>query len=364
LSTREEICEAGAHLFRKYGPIVAEKFAGRYTVVHLFSPKDFHTVFQEEGQTPFRIGMAALKHYRDKMPKEYADASILHVQGEKWNRLRCATQEHLLRNQAASSYVSALNSVAEDAINVLGDLRDQRGGNTRLLLFYAPMGPRKLTPAVPGIIRKLSHDTVLSGYLIPAKVALGATACLQHLARHAGAQEKARSEVTTALPEDATAFQPDYVNRLPYLNACVKESMRLTPVVPGFIKKLNHDTVLSGYLVPAKTTIWLQTLVASQLDDHFSKPEEYRPERWLSNEENADDWVHVPSASLPFSAGKRSCLGRRIAELELCILLSKILQRYKIEHQYPDVGFHEKIFMIPKAPIRLSFKPLNKHTQT
>ncbi|XP_037518181.2 probable cytochrome P450 49a1 [Rhipicephalus sanguineus] len=127
LSTRDEICETGANLFRKYGPIVTEKFAGRYTVVHLFSPKDFHTVFQEEGDAPFRIGMAALKHYRDKVPKEYADASILHLQGQKWNRLRCATQEHLLRNQAASSYVSALNSVAQDAVDIIDDMADHRG---------------------------------------------------------------------------------------------------------------------------------------------------------------------------------------------------------------------------------------------
>ncbi|KAL1479410.1 hypothetical protein MTO96_051864 [Rhipicephalus appendiculatus] len=151
LSTREEICEAGAHLFRKYGPIVAEKFAGRYTVVHLFSPKDFHTVFQEEGQTPFRIGMAALKHYRDKVPKEYADASILHVQGEKWNRLRCATQEHLLRNQAASSYVSALNFVAEDAINVLGDLRDQRGEIPDCFYFMRRWALESITQICIGI---------------------------------------------------------------------------------------------------------------------------------------------------------------------------------------------------------------------
>ncbi|KAH6929472.1 hypothetical protein HPB50_000340 [Hyalomma asiaticum] len=126
LSTREQICETGAHLFRTYGPIVSEKFSGRYTVVHLFSPKDFHTVIQEEGDTPFRIGMAALKHYRDEVPKEYADASILHLQGEKWNRLRCATQEHVLRNQAATSYVSALDAVAQDALNIIDDLVDDQ----------------------------------------------------------------------------------------------------------------------------------------------------------------------------------------------------------------------------------------------
>lgn len=94
LSTRDEICETGARLFRKYGPIVAEKLPGRYIVVHLFSPKDFHTVYQEEGDTPFRIGMAALKHYRDRAPKEYADASILHlyVKLEPYRDAKCAAE--------------------------------------------------------------------------------------------------------------------------------------------------------------------------------------------------------------------------------------------------------------------------------
>lgn len=454
LSTREEICETGAHLFQKYGPIVREKFAGRYTVVHLFSPRDFHTVFQEEGEAPFRIGMAALKHYRDKVPKEYADASILHLQGEKWSRLRCATQEHVLRNQAASSYVSALNSVAQDAVDVIDDLTDQRGEipdcfhfmrrwalesitlicighrlgaispvsslpsqesasvleeimtSLHCLSAFAKSFPyyryfptlmwRKFqramddyTAHITGHIRKAASSwessdrsnpcTILSRLLQEDKlnfaeivtftrdiilggietVALVVTACLQHLARHPDAQVKARTEVAAVFAEDVPDFQPDHVDRLPYLNACVKESMRLTPSVPGIVRKLNHDTILSGYLIPAKTTIYLQTMVASQLDNHFSKPEEFQPERWLLNEERADDWVHQASASLPFGAGKRPCLGRRIAEFEIFIILSKVLLKYSIEHHHPDVGFYEKIYMIPKGPTRFCFKPIN-----
>lgn len=70
----------------------------------------------------------------------------------------------------------------------------------------------------------------------------------------------------------------------------------------------------------------------SNTDDYFGSPEEFVPERWLKNENATscpmqDKKIH-PYVSLPFGYGRRSCLGRRLAETELNILLAKVKLYY------------------------------------
>lgn len=72
-------------------------------------------------------------------------------------------------------------------------------------------------------------------------------------------------------------------------------------------------------------------LVVSNSEEYFKNPEKFQPERWLKTENELgetkcpiDHKIH-PFVSLPFGYGRRSCLGRRFAEIELQILLSKVI---------------------------------------
>ncbi|XP_077485239.1 putative cytochrome P450 49a1 [Amblyomma americanum] len=151
-----------------------------------------------------------------------------------------------------------------------------------------------------------------------------ATIYLLNFAKYPEVQEKARDEVVAVLGPVGNTIQPEHVDRLRYLNACMKETMRLNPPVLGISRKLQQDTVLSGYLIPAKTTVFLHNLEASRLSEHFSEPDTFSPERWSASEKKCEGWVHNSLASLPFGSGRRSCLGRRIAELKLTTLLAKV----------------------------------------
>ncbi|KAK1116725.1 hypothetical protein K0M31_018118 [Melipona bicolor] len=66
-----------------------------------------------------------------------------------------------------------------------------------------------------------------------------------------------------------------------------------------------------------------QHYVISNLDKYFPRSEEFLPERWLQS-----DGVYHNFASLPFGYGRRMCLGRRFAELEMLVVISKVINIY------------------------------------
>lgn len=63
-----------------------------------------------------------------------------------------------------------------------------------------------------------------------------------------------------------------------------------------------------------------QHYVISNSEKYFKNPNNFEPERWLRCNKN----LHHPFASLPFGYGKRMCLGRRFAELEIQTLITKV----------------------------------------
>ena len=64
--------------------------------------------------------------------------------------------------------------------------------------------------------------------------------------------------------------------------------------------------------------------MASRDPSVFSEPESFQPDRWLRNKGTENSRIQHPFGSVPFGYGVRSCLGRRIAELEMKLLLSRV----------------------------------------
>ncbi|XP_049511228.1 probable cytochrome P450 12c1, mitochondrial [Dermacentor silvarum] len=206
------------------------------------------------------------------------------------------------------------------------------------------------------------HDFVIGG----ADTTAGAvTYTLYRLAMNPVAQEKARQEVLAATEDNSGTFSADIHHHLHYVKACIKEALRFHPVIPGVNRKLNHDVVMSGYCIPANTVLQTQPFVAGRLDENFTRASEFLPERWLrssddpSSKENDNTWNLHPFASLPFSIGPRMCIGRRIAEMEICILVAKVLKRYRVENHHGDIGFLTQFTGRPEKPAKFRFVELN-----
>ncbi|KAJ7999276.1 hypothetical protein DPEC_G00213750 [Dallia pectoralis] len=153
---------------------------------------------------------------------------------------------------------------------------------------------------------------------------------LYELSRHPEVQESLREEVLSVMRDRRVPGAAD-VARMPLMKAVVKEVLRLYPVIPANARVIaDRDIRVGEYIVPKKTLITLCHFATSRNASYFPNPDAFQPDRWLNR-----DRGHHPYASVPFGVGKRSCIGRRIAELEVYLALSQILMQFDVK---PDPG--------------------------
>lgn len=127
-------------------------------------------------------------------------------------------------------------------------------------------------------------------------------------------------EVTAGAPLSA-----EHADRLDYLDAVVKEVLRLYPVVPiiGMGRKLTAPTRFEGYDLPAGVKIVPCVYATHRRPELYPEPERFRPERFL-------DAKVDPYAWLPFGGGVRRCLGLAFALHELKVVVATMLLRARL----------------------------------
>ncbi|XP_037942055.1 probable cytochrome P450 49a1 [Teleopsis dalmanni] len=100
-------------------------------------------------------------------------------------------------------------------------------------------------------------------------------------------------------------------------------------------------------------------LVVSNDPAYFPEPKRFMPERWMKQFAPSTECPYAgqkihPFVSLPFGFGRRMCVGRRFAEIELNTLLAKIFRKYKVEYNSGELVYKVNSTYIPESP--LNFK--------
>ncbi|XP_067287219.1 25-hydroxyvitamin D-1 alpha hydroxylase, mitochondrial [Pseudorasbora parva] len=174
---------------------------------------------------------------------------------------------------------------------------------------------------------------------------------LYELARHPQVQTELRAEVLKVMCGRPVPNAAD-VAEMRLMKAVLKEILRLYPVIPANARVIpDKDIEVGGYLIPKNTLITLCHFATSRDPKLFRDPDCFLPQRWLSRSE-----AH-PFASLPFGLGKRSCIGRRIAELEIYLALSRILMQFNVEPAEENDTVHPmtRTLLVPERQINLRF---------
>ncbi|XP_053733363.1 sterol 26-hydroxylase, mitochondrial [Synchiropus splendidus] len=176
---------------------------------------------------------------------------------------------------------------------------------------------------------------------------------LYELAQQPAIQEKLYHEVVSVCPGNKVPTTDD-INQMPYLKAIIRETLRLYPVVPGNARiTVENEIVVGDHLFPKDTLFHLCHYAVSYDENIFPEPQRFQPQRWLRGMEEKSK--QHPFASVPFGFGVRACLGRRVAELEMYLLLSRLIQHFEVK---PDpagttVKPITRTLLCPAKPINL-----------
>ncbi|KAI4252439.1 MAG: hypothetical protein LQ352_004287 [Teloschistes flavicans] len=122
-------------------------------------------------------------------------------------------------------------------------------------------------------------------------------------------QSEVRAAFKTA--DDITLHAVSSPNRLPYLEAVLKESLRCFPPVPTKLPRIvgPAGAVIDGSYVSRNITVGVHAWSASHSSANFANPDTFEPERWMANppSQYRND---MRTASQPFSLGLRGCIGK------------------------------------------------------
>ncbi|KAI7227517.1 cytochrome protein [Hortaea werneckii] len=166
-----------------------------------------------------------------------------------------------------------------------------------------------------------------------ATTAIAIANVMHKLALNPSCFEKLREEVDSVLDEDDNIAPYDKVKYLPYLRACLDESMRLNPPVSHNLPRATPEegAMILGEWIPGNTTVSMSAYVAHRDPSIFPEPESFVPDRWLG-----EQGKELGPYNITFTAGARRCIGRNISYLEQTVLVATLVRKYDVRVADPN----------------------------
>ncbi|XP_037023065.2 25-hydroxyvitamin D-1 alpha hydroxylase, mitochondrial isoform X5 [Artibeus jamaicensis] len=351
----------------RFGPVWLASF-GKVRTVYLAAPTLIEQLLRQEGPRPERCSFSPWVEHRRRRQRA---CGLLTAEGEEWQRLRSLLAPLLLRPQAAAGYARTLDSVVLDLVQ---RLRCQRGRS----------------PGPPTLVRDVAGEFYKFGLEGIAAVLLGSRLGCLEAEVPPDTEMFIRAVGSVFVSTLLTMAMPKWLNRLvpgPWGRLCqdwdqmfafaqkhmerreAETAMRsqgrpeeergsgahLTYFL--FQEELPAPSILGNVtellLAGVDTTLVTLCHYATSRDpSQFPEPNAFRPARWLG-----EGPTPHPFASLPFGFGKRSCMGRRLAELELQMALAQILIHFEVQ---PEPGAAPirpmtRTVLVPERSINLQF---------
>jgi cytochrome P450 len=210
-----------------------------------------------------------------------------------------------------------------DVMSLLLSARDENG---------APMTDQELRDELITLL-VAGHETTAT--------ALGWA--LRWILTHPDVQRRLVAEIGAALP-----LTPERILKLEYLDAVIRESMRLNPVLPVVGRLLKRPMKIGGWDLPAGVAVIGSMYLAQRRAETYADPEVFDPDRFLKRK-------FSPNEMFPFGGGVRKCIGMAFALYEMKVVLATVLSRAKLSlaGPRPVVPVRRGVTLAPSEGLRI-----------
>lgn len=174
-------------------------------------------------------------------------------------------------------------------------------------------------------------------------------------------QSKAQSELDNVVGQHRRVQESD-IPRLSYIQALVKEGLRLHPAAPVMAPHQSiHACKAFGYDIPAKTHLFVNVWAIGRDARVWVDPMEFNPGRWFVRSGNAAAAAAVDVTQgefLPFGAGRRMCPGMALATVTLQHCIASLLQAFEwLVTEDPGMAEGPGLGVPRAVPLRVIAKP-------
>ncbi|KAM3968140.1 cytochrome P450 4g15 [Aphomia sociella] len=167
--------------------------------------------------------------------------------------------------------------------------------------------------------------------------AAGSSFFLSMMGIHQDIQDKVIEELDRIFGDSDRPVTFQDTLEMKYLERCLMETLRMYPPVPIIARDIKQEVTLASTnkKIPAGATVIVATIKLHRRPDIYPNPDKFDPDNFLP-ERSADRHYY---AFVPFSAGPRSCVGRKYAMLKLKIILATILRNFRVYSDLKEEDF-------------------------
>nr|AAF04115.1 flavone synthase II [Callistephus chinensis] len=170
--------------------------------------------------------------------------------------------------------------------------------------------------------------------------------------------ENARKEIAEVVGDERLVQESDIPN-LPYIQAIIKETLRMHPPIPMVIRKSIDNVTVQGYDIRAGTMLFVNIWSIGRNPLYWESPLEFKPHRFLDGHARNLDVKGQCFQLLPFGTGRRGCPGISLAMRELPVVIAGLIQCFEWNANDKEVlSMDERAGLTAPRAVDLEFVPL------
>ncbi len=170
------------------------------------------------------------------------------------------------------------------------------------------------------------------------------------LAKHPDCAEKIREEIEEVYGDGDIDYQK--IHSLNYTSKVLDEALRVYPPFWMIDREAQEDDEYKGLKIKKGTTLVAYIYGAHQNKDYWENPEKFDPTRF-DKEPSAKQH---PFAHIPYGGGPRVCIGQNMAKMQMLLVVSAIVRKYKFTlEDKQNIGMNASMLIKPNAPIKMNF---------